>query len=310
MPLGASAAEGIRRVGLLSVGAANLVGEDRIYDPFREGMRQLGWVEGRNVAYVARHVLGQFSRLEAAAAELVAARVEVIVTGTPPITRAAQIATRTIPIVMTNVSDAVENGFVRSLAAPGGNITGITSQLEEVLAKLVQIFHEIVPSARKVAMVLNETNQSHPRFWRSMQKAAEGLGLQALRVPANVPADLAKAAVRIVEERCQGVVVVADVMFGMELETLREALASTRLPVACGSRTLLPAGLVSYGSDWRQNYRRSATFVDRILRGARPADLPVEQPMKFDLALNLQNAKALGIRVPQAVLMRADETIE
>jgi putative tryptophan/tyrosine transport system substrate-binding protein len=294
----------------LSLGGAQLTGDDPIYQPFREGMRRLGWVDGRDVAYVARHAQGQFGRLDAIVTEVIAAGAEVILAGTPPLTRAAQNATRTIPIVMTNVSDAVENGFVRSLAAPGGNITGITSQLEEVLGKLVQIFQETVPTASKIAVLLNENNQSHPRFWRGVQKASEGLGLQPVRVAANAPGDFTRATARILQERCHGIVVVADVMYAAELPALQQALSATRLPVACGSRVLLPAGLLSYGSDWRDNYRHAATFVHRILRGARPADLPVEQPMKFDLAINLRRARALGVRVPHPVMVRANETLE
>jgi putative ABC transport system substrate-binding protein len=310
LALPARASTELRRVGLFSIGSP-AVGNasDRMFDPFRAAMRAAGWAEGRNVSYVERHAGGDVSRLDMLAAELVAARPEAIVVGNPPLTRAVQKATRTIPIVMANVSDAVENKFVQSLARPGGNITGTTSRLADVVPKVVELLHELAPQVRRIAVLLNETNQSHAALWTRAQEAARALGLQGVRIAANSADAFPAAMGRVRDSGAQGIVVVADQMFGYELARLAPALRSTGLPVACASRALLPAGIVSYAADWQENYRRAAVYVDRILKGARPADLPVEQPVKFDLAVNMKAAQALGLRVPQSLLLRADEVI-
>ena len=294
----------LRQVGLLSIGATQWQ-----YKPLTQALRAFGWTEGENVAYLARSGEGDVTRLDALAMQLVAERAEVIVVADPLTTRAAQRATKTIPIVMANVSNAVENGFVQSLARPGGNITGVTSQLVDILGKLIQIFHEVVPEARRVALLLNDLNPSHGSLWEAAQRAGASLGLTMVRVTARSAAEFPSATQQIARERLQGVVVVADQMYAHQLPALVEALARTRLPVACASRFLLPAGILSYASDWQDNHRRAALFVDRILRGSSPADLPVEQPTKFELAINTKAAQALRIQVPESVLVRATEIL-
>lgn len=303
-------AEGkIRRVGVLTVGSSNsTLG---FIDAFKEGLRNLGWREGQNVEYRPVFAEGRVERLDALAKQLVEQKVDVIVLGAPQAARAAQKATSTIPIVMTNVSNAVENKFVTSLARPGGNITGVTSQLEVVLGKLIEIFHQAVPRATRIAILLNESNPSHQAFWTGAQKASAAFKLLPLRVVASAADQLPGAVSQLVRERAEGIVVVADAMYLNERARLEELIRQTKLPAAYAIREhVVAGGLLSYSADVRENFRYAATFVDKILKGAKPADLPVEQPTKFDLVINLRTAKSLGLTIPSALLLRADEVIE
>ena len=298
----------LRRVGILTIGtsasAAPFVGA------FKTGMTGLGWREGQTVEYRTAFADSQVERLDALARDLVEQKVEVLVVGAPQVARAAQKATTTIPIVMTNVSNAVENKFVASLAKPGGNITGVTSQLEAVLGKMIEIFHEAVPRATRIALLLNESNPTHRAFWSGAQSACAALKLVPIRIVASSPGALPGAVAQIVQEKAQAIVVVADGMYLAERATLQKLIGATRLPTAYALREhVLGGGLLSYAADLARNYQYSATFVDKILKGARPADLPVEQPVKFDLVINLKTAKELGITIPNAVLLRADEVI-
>lgn len=298
-----------RRVGI--IGSSSMAAGAHVIDAFKQGMRDLGWREGRDIEYRFVFAGGDMTRMDALALELISLQVDVIVVSNPPAAAAAQRATQTIPVVMTNVSNAVANGFVASLGKPGGNITGITSQLEEVLGKLIGILHEVVPSARRMAIVLNETNKSHPAFWAVAQRTCAALDLVALRVVASAPAQLAAAVEQIVQQRAQAVVVVADGTYFAERTKLQEMMQATRLPVAYGLRDhVVVGGLLSYASDLESNFRYAAKFVDKILKGAKPADLPVEQPTKFNLVINLKTAKSLGITMPPLVQLRADEVIE
>ena len=299
----------IRKVGFIS--AQSSTSGASLFEAFKAGMRDLGWREGQNVEYRAGYGDGRIERLDEVAKDLVAKKVEVIVVGGAPVTRAAQKATATIPIVMANVSNAVDNGFVASLARPGGNITGVTNQYEEVLGKLIEIFHETVPRARRVAILVNESSPSHRAYWAAAQNACAAFKLTPFRVAARTPVDLPAAVARIVSEQAQAIVVVLDGMFLSERKQLEELIRPTRLPAAYAFREhALEGGLLSYAADLTRAWRYSATFVDKILKGARPADLPVEQPTKFELVINLKTAKALGIAVPPAVLQRADEVIQ
>jgi putative ABC transport system substrate-binding protein len=212
---------------------------------------------------------------------------------------------------MAGVSDAVGAGFVGSLARPGGNITGFTSQQEEIFGKLIGILHEVTPGARRIAILLNESYPSHALFWAGAQSACAALDLVALRVVASAPAQIGAAVEQIVQQRGQAVVVIPDGMYFAERAKLQELTQAARLPVAYALRDhVLAGGLLSYGADLAANYRNAAKYVDKILKGAKPADLPVEQTTKFELVINLKTAKALGITIPQAVLLRADEVIQ
>jgi putative ABC transport system substrate-binding protein len=235
----------------------------------------------------------------------------VIVVGNAPAARALQRATKTIPIVMANMANPVGNGLVASLSKPGGNITGIANLYDEVLGKLIGVLHEVAPSARRVAIVLNETNPLHPVFWAAAQSACAALGLVALRVVASAPAQLSVVVDEIARQRSQAVVVVTDAMYLTERAKLQELMQTTRLPVAYALREhVVAGGLLSYGADLAANYRHAATYVDKILKGAKPADLPVEQATKFELVINLKTAKSLGLTIPQSLLLRADEVIQ
>jgi len=299
----------IRRVGWLTVGSEANV--PYLLAALKKGMQDLGWQEGKNIEYRVVYSDSDMTHLGASASELISQRVDVIVVGNAPAARALERATKTVAIVMANVADPVGTGLVASLAKPGGNVTGIANLYDEVLGKLVGVLHEAAPGARRVAIVLNETNPLHPVFWVASQSACTALGLVPLRVVASAPAQLATVVEEIVRQRSQAVVVVTDAMYVTERAKLQELMQTTRLPVAYALREhVFAGGLLSYGADLAANYRHAATFVDKILKGAKPADLPVEQATKFDLVINLKTAKALGITIPQTLLLRADEVIQ
>ena len=282
-----------------------------LIEAFKHGMQDLGWQKGKNLEYRFLFAAGDVGRLDGLVSELIAQKVDVIVVPSAPVTRATQRATKTIPIVMTNVANAVGNGFVASLGRPAGNITGISSQGEDLIGKLIEILHEVVPGARRIAILLNEGSPSHTVFWTGAQAACAALGLVAVRVVASAPAQLATAVEQIVSQRSQAVVVSSDPMYLGERARLQELLQATALPVAYGlGEHVATGGLLSYAADQVTNFRYAAKWVDKILKGAKPADLPVEQPTRFELRINLKTAKALGITIPKPVLLRADEVIQ
>jgi putative tryptophan/tyrosine transport system substrate-binding protein len=299
----------IRRVGLLSIGSETSPAD--VYAAFKQGMHDLGWLEGKNVEYRFVYADGDVGRLDALASELIRQKVDVIVVGNAMTTRAFQRATKTMPIVMASVNNPVGNGFVASLAKPGGNITGITTQGEDVLGKLIGILHEVTPGARRVAIMLNEGNPNHPVFWVAAQRACSALDLVALRVVASTPAQLGAAVEQVIRQRSQAVVVVEDPLYVIERVKLQALMQATRLPVAYGWREhVVAGGLLSYGADLATNWHNAAKYVDKILKGAKPADLPVEQATKYELMIDLKTAKTLGLAIPQSVLLRADEVIQ
>jgi putative ABC transport system substrate-binding protein len=298
----------IRRVGLLVF--ASEAATAHLRAAFTQGMQDLGWQEGKNIEYRVVYADGDVGRLDALASALIGQKVEVIMVS-PQAARAAQRATKTIPIVMAGTANAVGAGFVASLARPGGNITGITNLYEEVLGKLIGILHEVAPGARRIALLLNESNPSHAVFWAGAQSACAALDLVALRVVASTPAQLGAAVGEIVRQRSQAVVVVSDGMYFAERARLQELMQTTRLPVAYGLRDhVVAGGLLSYAADLAASFRHAARYVDKILKGAKPADLPVEQTTKFELVINRKTAKALGLTIPQSLLLRADEVIQ
>ena len=297
-----------RRVGVLQVPSAGI---NVRTEALRQGMRELGWVEGKNVEYLFAFADGDVTRLDALARMLIAQRAEVIVCSSGVSTRALQRATKTIPIVMVTVANPVANGFVASLARPGGNVTGLSNQQEDVLGKLVDLLHELVPAAQRIAVLVNENNPSQAALWAAAQRACAALRLAPTRVVASAPEQLAGAVAQITSQRAQAVVVIADPMYTNELERIHALMLPARLPVAYGLREhVAVGGLLSYGVNFTEQWRHAAKFVDRILNGARPADLPVEQPTRFELVLNLKAARALGITIPRSLLLRADEVIE
>ena len=299
----------IRRVGILSFSSEAAFAHLRA--ALTQGMHDFGWAEGKNVEYRSVYANGDVDRLDALAGELIGQKAEVIVVSSQQTAGAAQRATKTIPIVLAGASNAVGAGFVAGLAKPGGNITGFTSQQEEVLGKLIGILHEVTPGARRIAILVNESNPSHALFWASAQSACGALNLVALRVVASAPAHFGTAVEQIVRQQSQAVAVTSDGMYFGERAKLQEQLQTTHLPVAYLLRDhAVAGGLLSYGADLVANYRNAAKYVDKILKGAKPADLPVEQTTKFELVINLKTAKTLGLTIPQSMLLRADEVIQ
>lgn len=279
-------------------------------DALKLGMREQGYGD-EAVIYDVAFADGQLDRLDAMLQDLLARKPDVIVVAGSQMTRAAMKATQSIPIVMADVADAVANKFVASLARPGGNVTGISALYPELLPKVAEVLHAIAPSAERVAVLLNETNPSHGAFWDSSEKALRALGKKATRLVVNRPEEIEVAFNSLQKSRPQGLIVVADPMFITFREKFAALSLAAKLPVAFAMGPFVDAGgLLSYGPSLSGNYRSSARFVAKILKGAKPSDLPVEQPTTFELVINLKTAKQMGIAIPQSVLLRADRVIE
>jgi putative ABC transport system substrate-binding protein len=311
-PLAAEAqpAAKVPRIGVLGSGSRSDL-SPRL-DPFRQGLRELGWVEGQNIAMEYRFAEGRYDRLPDLAAELVRLRVDLIVAVPTAAVVAAKNATATIPIVMISVGDPVGLGLVASLARPGGNATGLSySAGLEIFSKQLELLKETVPKVRRVAVLSNPAHPAHPLQIREVNIAARSLGLQLQLLEARGPNEFDGAFAAMAKERVEALLVVVDAMFILHRTRLADLAARSRLPAVYGTRESVEAGgLMSYGPSVRDLFRRSATFVDKILKGAKPGDLPVEQPTQFELVINLKTAKALGLRIPQSLLQRADEVIQ
>jgi putative tryptophan/tyrosine transport system substrate-binding protein len=280
-------------------------------DPFRAGLRELGYVEGGNVVVDARWSEGKSERLPDLARELVDAKVDVIVTHGVRGTKAAQAATGTIPIVMAVSPDPVGTGLVASLARPGGNTTGLTDQVAELGAKEIQILREVVPRARRVAILWNEGNLGARPTFEQTRDAAVQAGLVVATVAIRNPEDLDDAVARAAAGRPDVLIVIHDTLTVSRRAQIARLALQHKLPSICASTPFVDAGgLVAYAPSLTGLFKRAAVFVDRILRGAKPADIPIEQPLVFQLRINLKTAKALGLTIPPAVLERADEVIE
>jgi putative ABC transport system substrate-binding protein len=275
-----------------------------------ETLRTLGHVEGQSIRYVARYAEGNADALPGLAAELVRLKVDVIIASTTTAIHAAQRATGTIPIVMTNTADPVRLGFVQGLARPGGNITGLSNQAADLGSKQLQLLKEIAPSAQRVSVLINPRNPSHER-WPNYHEPAERLGLSLAAVPAASAAVLDSALVELKRQPPDAIWVFGDPLFMSGRRRLAEWERAAQRPALYVFREHVKAGgLMSYGPSILGAYQQVATYVDKILKGAKPADLPVEQPTKFDLVINLSSAKALGLTVPPTLLASADEVIE
>jgi putative tryptophan/tyrosine transport system substrate-binding protein len=283
-----------------------------LLDAFRQGLRELGWVEGQNIVIDYRYAEGRFDRLPALAAELVRLKMDIIVASPTPAAAAAKNATETIPIVMISVGDPVGLGLIASLARPGGNVTGLSYSVGSgISGKGLELLKETVPKIRRVAILSNPANPAHSLEVREVNVAARSLGVQLQLLEARGPNDFDGAFAAMAKERVGALLVVADSMFFLHRSRLADLAARSRLPAAYGLRENVEAGgLMSYGPSQRDLFRRSATYVDKILKGAKPGDLPVEQPTKFELVINLKTAKALGLTIPPSLLQRADEVIQ
>jgi putative ABC transport system substrate-binding protein len=313
VPLAADAQQAgkVPRVGVLHSGLSEASAP--VLEGFRQGLRELGYVEPKNIAIEYRFAEGHLARLPALAAELVLLKVDVIVAsgGTPTIL-AARNATSTIPIIFPTVGDPVAQGIVASFARPGGNITGLTLMAPELGAKKLGLLKEVVPRARRVAVLGQEANAFTAFDFENLQAPGLAMGLQLHRIEVRSPDDLESAFSKIATTvRATALFVQAVTLFVESRKQIADLAAKYRLPAIADARELTEAGiLMSYGADRTDLGRRAAAYVDKILKGAKPADLPVEQPTKFELVINLKTAKALGLTIPQSLLLRADEVIQ
>ncbi len=301
------------RIGYLNSGTAR--NNKRLVASFRQGLRKLGYVEGNNIVIEERYGEGRREKIPALAAELVRLNVDVIVThgsSVPEVAnRAVREAGRTIPIVMAIHADPVGTGVVASLARPGGNITGLTDAHSDLAAKRLEFFKEVVPSASRVAVLWNPATTIHPSQWKQIQTAAPKMGVTLLSLEVSSPVDFDRALAAMKKERPGGLVIFGHPSISRYQRRIVEFALNNRLPTFFSSAGhVMAGGLMSYGADFHDMYRRTATFVDKILKGAKPADLPVEQPRKFELVINLKTAKAIGLTVPPELLFRATKVIK
>jgi putative tryptophan/tyrosine transport system substrate-binding protein len=288
-----------------------IIDDAPIWDHFRQGLRDLGYVDGRNIVIDYRSAQGDVDQLRQAARELASLPVNVLVASGTPATRAARQATSTIPIVMINVGDPVRARFVTDLAHPGGNITGTSNLAPDLIGKRFEILKECVPGLARVAFLWNPDNDSNLAFLEELIIAVPALGLQLISVPLRTSNDFDGAFAGMMERRPNAFSMTDDGLLQRNLGQIIDFVARHRLPAMYGSREDVEAGgLMSYGASQSELYRRSAWYVHRILQGAKPVELPIEQPTKFELTINLKPAKALGLTIPPTLLSRADEVIE
>ena len=299
----------VRRIGLLSGFSPSTYAPS--YQAFRLGLRDLGWVEGKNISIEYRYAEGRHDRLPDLAADLVRLKVDVIVTAATSDALAAQRATKVIPIVMVAAGNPVANGLVESLARPGGNVTGLSQMLQEVSGKRLELLKEVVPKLSRVAVLWNPNSASATLNWKENQQPARQLGIQLFSLEVRSPSELDKAFEAATRARADALAILPDPVISTNLERIVDFAAKSRLPSIYQSSEFADAGgLVTYGPDRADLFRRAATYVDKILKGTKPGDLPVDQPTKLELVVNLKTAKAIGITIPQSVLFRADKVIE
>ncbi len=296
----------IPRVGVLSDETRS-----RAFEPFAQGLRDFGYIEGQNIAFERRYAEENYEILPSLAAELVGLQPDVILAIGTPAARAAKTATQTIPIIFARISDPIGVGLASSLARPGGNLTGVSIITRETVAKRLELLIAAVPDAKRVGVLW------HPNFppagpqFREVEAAARSLNLELVPVGVREPDDFEPAVRAMVEQRVGALIVVNSPMLSENIHRLPDLTVEARLPAMFPTREDVEArGLMSYATDYPQMYRRAAAYVDKILKGAKPADIPVEQPTKFELVINLKTAKALGLTIPYTLLGRADEVIE
>jgi putative tryptophan/tyrosine transport system substrate-binding protein len=299
--------EKLYRIGMLersspAINAANLEG-------FRQGLRELGYVEGKSFVIEYRSAEGRDERFPGLATELVRLKVDLILTRGTPAALAAKNATETIPVVMTGTGDPVGAGIVASLARPGGHVTGLSSASTELDAKRVGLLKELVPRAARIAALFNMSNPSIPPAWKDVEKAARSLGVRPQLLDVRKLDDLAPAFDDAIRQRADALVVGLDTLTQTNQRLIVDLAARHRLPAIYASPEFV-GGLAIYGISYPEHYRQAAAFVDKIFKGARPSDLPVERPTKFELIINTKTAKALGLTIPPSLLARADHVIQ
>lgn len=304
-PIGAHAQKSVKipRVGIID--------DAPIWDHFRQGLRDLGYIDGQNIVFEYRSAAGQPDRLATVASDLARLPVDIIMASGSAASRAAQQATTTIPIVMIAIGDPVRAGLVASLARPGGNITGNTILGTEMSAKRMQLLKEVIPGLLRVAFLWNPNNLSHLAYLEEWRTVAPSLDVKLILVEVGSSDQFDSAFTAMMQERPDGFLITADALHLAHIGWIINFMAKNRLPAMYIVReNVVAGGLMSYGPSLPDLYRRSARYVQKILQGTKPADLPVEQPITFELAINLRTAKALGLTIPPTLLARADEVVE
>ena len=299
----------VHRIGLLEVVPA--VSNTANLAAFRQGLRELGYVEGQNVVIEYRSADGHAERFPALAAELVRLKVDAIVTRGTPAALAAKRATATIPIVMASSGDPVGSGLIASVARPGGNVTGLSAFATEMQGKLLQVLRELVPKITRVAFLFNMSNPVIRAQWKEAEPAARRLGLQPQLLDVRTARDLEPALDSAVRQRAGAVIVGIDALTQAHQTQIAEALVTRQLAAICREREFVDSGgLMSYGVHYADLYRRAAAYVDKIFKGTKPGDLPVEQPTKLELVISARTAKVLGLTIPPSLLARAEQVID
>jgi putative ABC transport system substrate-binding protein len=297
------------RIGVL--GSSSAADFTKQTDALRAGLRELGYVEGKNVNFEYRWAEGKYNQLPLLATELVQLKVDVIVTRGTPSTSAARNVTNTLPIVMVNVSDPVASGFAQNLARPGGNVTGFTNIASDVSSKQLEMLLAIAPKVSRAGVLVNPGNASHAKNLKDIQVASQRTSAKILPLEVRTAPEIDSAFTTLVREKVGGLIVLRDSIFNQQSPRIAALAMKHRVPsISSIQEYVMTGGLISYGSDNLETFRRAATYLDKIFRGSRPGDLPVEQPMKFELIINGKTAKALGLKIPQSLLIMADTVIE
>jgi putative tryptophan/tyrosine transport system substrate-binding protein len=309
LPVWAQQPAKVPRIGYLAPASPSAMSA-RI-ESFRQGLRELGYVEGKNIIIEYRYAEEKLDRLPALAAELLRLKVDIIVTGGPTSTRAAKEATVTIPIVMTQDPDPVGNGFIASLARPGGNITGLSNLVSDLSGKGLELLKETVPKLSRVAVFGTSTTPGKAQLLREVELAAGAFGVKLQYLDVLGPKDIETAFRAASNGRAEGLLALNSFVVSAHRKQIIDLTVKTRLPAVYGQPEFMEiGGLVYYGASYTDMFRRAATYVDKILKGTKPADLPVEQPMKFEFIINLKAAKQIGLTIPPNVLARADKVIK
>ena len=299
------------RIGFLYFGSRQSALETGRYQLFLDGMRELGYVEGKHFVIETRFADGKTGPLPDFAAELVRLKIDIIVANGTPVYHALRQATKTIPIVITVSADPVSEGFATSLARPGGNFTGLSSANVELTPKHLELLMTAVPRLSRVAVLMNPAHSGHPARLKIIQATAQKTGMRVLPVDAPSPDAIERGFASMSRERAQALIILGDSFFTQQIRQIAELALKHRLPSINVTGIYVEAGgLMSYGQNQADNFRRAANYVDKILKGAKPGDLPIEQPTIFELVINRKTAKAIGLAIPQELLLRADRVIE
>jgi putative ABC transport system substrate-binding protein len=299
------------RIGFFYFGSYQSALDTGRYNAFVRGMRELGYVEGKNVVFETRFADGKMDRAPGAAAELVRLKVDVIVATGSAAYRALQQATTSIPVVITVTNDPLVEGLAATLARPGGNFTGLADTAADLGPKFLELLRAVVPQLARVGLLLNPDNVTHPTQMKRLMLAAQKVGVQTVLAEAGTAAEIESSFASLVQYRADAVILFADTFFTQQSKQIAQAALKQQVASIYNLHEYAQVGgLIGYGADLVDNFRRAATYVDKILKGAKPGDLPFEQPTRYLLAINLKTAKALGLTIPQSLLLRADEVIQ